>query len=31
MRREDLVVAPLCFATSAVVMVESVPRYPDNP
>lgn len=27
MRREDLVVAALCLATSAVVLVESLPRY----
>ncbi len=27
MRREDLVVAALCLATSAMVLVQSVPRY----
>jgi len=27
MRREDLVMAVLCLATSAVVLVQSVPRY----
>lgn len=27
MRREDLIVALLCFVTSAVILVESVPRY----
>lgn len=27
MRREDLIVAALCLATSAMVLVQSVPRY----
>ncbi len=27
MRREDLVVAVICLATSAIVLVESLPRY----
>ena len=30
MRREDLIVAGLCLATAAVVLVQSVPRYFTN-